>query len=90
MYHHIKKCPKPAPTPKKVTQGVFDDSDFLDEEGQNTPKPEEKKEESEPEKEEESVFAKYYLGDEIITNLVVSHEAQMERLASGKYVVATA
>jgi hypothetical protein len=35
-------------------------------------------------------FAKYFLSDEAITNLVVQHEAQMERLLSGRYFVATA
>ena len=35
-------------------------------------------------------YAKYSLSDETITNLVVQHEAQMERLLSGRYFVATA
>lgn len=37
-----------------------------------------------------SIYDKFVLSDEMITNMVVAHETQMERLASGKYLVATA
>ena len=40
--------------------------------------------------EAENPYSKFFLSDEMITNMVVAHEAQMERLASGKYLTATA
>ena len=39
---------------------------------------------------ESSPFAKFCLTDEVMNNLVIAHEAQIERLISGKYFVATA
>jgi len=37
-----------------------------------------------------SPFEKYVLSNDVMSQLVVQHEAQIERLLSGKYFVATA
>jgi len=39
---------------------------------------------------EPNPYAKFCLTDEVMGNLVIAHEAQIERLISGKYFVATA
>lgn len=83
LYQVIKKCIKPeGDAGNKIVQNLSDDEE------PETLKP---ANESASESEREtSPFAKFCLSDEAMSNLVVAHEAQIERLVSGKYFVATA